>query len=642
MQVLIEFKPSMGGGMRYLEENNGLKVRAITGTRSILLAFDADAQTRNGLRGFSIRRTETLVKSDGQTVTTVKWLQSSKVFKSVDPKPKEKVDGKFKIFRTDKHPIQKFFWSDYGTEPGTEYEYEILPAYGPVSNLQHDQSRRIALKIRTENEDDGKHGVWFNRGAIASQHYAREFGNVPPTDAETLDVNNIKTSWLSRGLLEACLRYIKAAQKGEWLHACLYEFTYPVIIDAFDDALKRGVKVRIIYHATGENRDAIGSKLSGAGVLTERTRPNIPHNKFIIHSSKSGSPLAVWTGSTNITMSGFLGQSNLGHLFHNSQLAERYKEYWDLLSSNPTGGPVKKGTGTISPQPEEFVNPGSLTPIFCARDDLAMLFWYANRIVDARDLTMFTVAFTVSPLLIPVLAQKRDCLRMLVMESRPPPDLIAAFNKDGRDPMLTTSYGAVLGKKKISVTQPDGSKKTQTIDIENFPLGEWFWREEHTRKEGNIFFIHTKYLMIDPLSDDPLICTGSANFSSNSLQDNDENMVLIRGDTRVADIYLTEFLRLHEHFYFRDAANSLAGKGRDEEGAFLEEVKDWTANDFRPGTYLNARREMFFQDAPGSWSEQAQARDASDSIDKGHQRMLEDKQKAAEKRKAAGGKGGSP
>lgn len=110
--------------MRYVEENNGLKVRAITGTRSVLLAFDADTETRNNLRGFSIRRTEFLTKPDGEAVTSVKWLQSSKVFKTVEPKPKEKINGRFKVFRTDKHPIQKFFWSDYGAVPSTDYQYE--------------------------------------------------------------------------------------------------------------------------------------------------------------------------------------------------------------------------------------------------------------------------------------------------------------------------------------------------------------------------------------------------------------------------------------------------------------------------------------------------------------------------------------
>ncbi len=98
----------------------------------------------------------------------------------------------------------------------------------------------------------------------------------------------------------------------------------------------------------------------------------------------------------------------------------------------------------------------------------------------------------------------------------------------------------------------------QKRKVEVFPLDGWFLKEELTRDQGNIFFVHTKYLLIDPLSDDPLICTGSANFSENSLTTNDENMILIRGSTRVADIYMTEFDRLFRHFYFRDVANETA------------------------------------------------------------------------------------
>ncbi|WP_431236097.1 phospholipase D-like domain-containing protein (plasmid) [Mycolicibacterium psychrotolerans] len=76
-----------------------------------------------------------------------------------------------------------------------------------------------------------------------------------------------------------------------------------------------------------------------------------------------------------------------------------------------------------------------------------------------------------------------------------------------------------------------------------------------------MFFIHTKFLLIDPLSDDPLVCTGSANFSANSLLHNDENMLLIRGDIRVADIYLTEFDRIFRHFFARNAINKIAAGG---------------------------------------------------------------------------------
>ena len=51
-------------------------------------------------------------------------------------------------------------------------------------------------------------------------------------------------------------------------------------------------------------------------------------------------------------------------------------------------------------------------------------------------------------------------------------------------------------------------------------------------------------MLMDPLSIDPIVVTGSANFSKVSTNDNDENMLVIRGDQRVADIYFTEFNRL--------------------------------------------------------------------------------------------------
>ena len=56
-------------------------------------------------------------------------------------------------------------------------------------------------------------------------------------------------------------------------------------------------------------------------------------------------------------------------------------------------------------------------------------------------------------------------------------------------------------------------------------------------------WVHTKFMLVDPLSDDPIVITGSANFSGASIKTNHENMLVIRGDTRVADIYLGEFMR---------------------------------------------------------------------------------------------------
>ena len=87
--------------------------------------------------------------------------------------------------------------------------------------------------------------------------------------------------------------------------------------------------------------------------------------------------------------------------------------------------------------------------------------------------------------------------------------------------------------------------------------GGWhqFLREQLTGLNEHVKYVHTKYLLVDPLTADPTVVTGSANFSAASTNANDENMLVIRGDTRVADIYLTEFMRLFTHMRFRGAGH---------------------------------------------------------------------------------------
>ena len=63
--------------------------------------------------------------------------------------------------------------------------------------------------------------------------------------------------------------------------------------------------------------------------------------------------------------------------------------------------------------------------------------------------------------------------------------------------------------------------------------------------------------------------TGSANFSDASTRKNDENMLVIRGDRRVADIYLSEFMRLFNHFQFRGLVRARAATGPESARSFL-------------------------------------------------------------------------
>ncbi len=77
--------------------------------------------------------------------------------------------------------------------------------------------------------------------------------------------------------------------------------------------------------------------------------------------------------------------------------------------------------------------------------------------------------------------------------------------------------------------------------------------------------MHNKVLLIDPLSSNPTIAIGSANFSDPSVASNDENTMVIHGGKemrRICDIYFTEFYRMFHHFFIRLATQDI-NKGQD-------------------------------------------------------------------------------
>ena len=124
------------------------------------------------------------------------------------------------------------------------------------------------------------------------------------------------------------------------------------------------------------------------------------------------------------------------------------------------------------------------------------------------------------------------------------------------------------------------------------------WVKETNMKQLGITsfvnYIHSKFLIQDALGDDPVVVTGSANFSPPSTNSNDENMIIIRGDKRVADIYFTEFNRLFNHYYFRAVVTELKDKKvkDDQKKFYLSDTDSWTQN-YKKGLLRYKRVELF-------------------------------------------------
>ena len=82
----------------------------------------------------------------------------------------------------------------------------------------------------------------------------------------------------------------------------------------------------------------------------------------------------------------------------------------------------------------------------------------------------------------------------------------------------------------------------------------------------------------DFTSDAPTIISGSHNLSAAASNGNDENYLIIRGDTDLADRYGLELLRFYEHYRFRYFAKKLA----------LEQVHPLAADDSWTDDYYRA------------------------------------------------------
>jgi phosphatidylserine/phosphatidylglycerophosphate/cardiolipin synthase-like enzyme len=571
--------------MRNHATSGDFGVRVIAGTRAVFLAIDVKPAARAGLLGFAIGRV------GARGVCT--WLEGSKVFSSVVPHPVAK-----NKFPTDRHPIQSLIWSDYEAKPGTSVIYRIQPMYGTPTTPELRDG--VEVEARTEDPTTGVHGIYFNRGVIASQAFSEHFQNKAPQDED--DPADPEVVWLARGTLKAALDYIDRAQDGDQLRVAAYEFTYVPILKALKAAAARGVDVRIVHEAgtetDGKTKETVLTSASSSAAIAIRTlkldeqanltlidrtkRTNIPHNKFIVWIS-GGEPREVLAGSANFTSSGFIGQTNVIHIVRDVQVARDYLEYWEQLSSDPKSSQLAKWTETRTPSAELNTRtsvPG-ITTFFSPRKNDDMLDWYASQIHAAGETVMFTAAFGVNKRLAAELGEPRPFVRFVLLEDRPDANLRSEM---ADDPNLSAAYGSVLadymeGKKEFPATS----------------LDEWFLKEELFRKQGFVFFIHTKFLLIDPLGDDPLVITGSANFSTNSLKANDENMLLIRGDTVVADIYLSEFDRIFRHFQARERINDVATRGGSlTEAKFLSEDDGWLEGYVMPGRLKTNRQRLFF------------------------------------------------
>ncbi|MDD5363493.1 MAG: phospholipase D-like domain-containing protein [Ignavibacteria bacterium] len=533
--------------MRNRNENNGIELTVLTGTYAALLSFritDSEKVDREDFLGFEVKRDD-ITENESYPLRGFKhFTETATMFDSSQS------------FPTDRHPVQSFFWEDFTVKPAHDYVYHIIPVYGTPKNLNY--GGEVSVEVKSEIAEGEEHSVFFNRGVAGSLAYARKFKNIRP-DKMPEKMKAEARIWLSRGLEEALLGFIDKAIKNKYgLRIAFYEFTYPPVIQKLHEAISKGCDVQIVYDSRKEKADndkaiknyGLERTITKAGkkidVLTRRTKnPQVPsHNKFMILMDGE-TPLEVWTGSTNITGKGILGQCNVGHMVSDKKTAQKYLSYWESLHKDPEVKSFKNAVAEIQDDidsPEKFED--DITVFFSPRNKKTILKTYSKFIEEAEEMVCGIFPFSFNKDIKASLGKKTNHLKYILVDK--------------------------IGNAK-GIEKKDGN--TVIVNGEYFQKPMFDWLQEINsgfllnEKPNSVFgtnYVHNKVLLVDPFSKSPVIISGSANFSDASVSSNDENTMVIKSGKdlrRICDIYFTEFYRIFHHFFVRQATKEI-NKGK--------------------------------------------------------------------------------
>lgn len=286
---------------------------------------------------------------------------------------------------------------------------------------------------------------------------------------------------------------INAAQTS--IHIASFEFDLTPVAEALIAARQRGVDVRWVtddehgLEADEEPGHGQFAMLQEAGIeVRSDSRSALMHNKFWIFDRET-----VWTGSTNITLSGVFKQNNNVLVIQSPQLAAIYENEFEEMWNGQFG---PRSPSQLEDQ-AAVVNGSNMVVIFTSEDS------------------------ALEGAIIPVVLGAQTSIRFMAFSFTDYPLAQAMVDR------------AAQGVDVSGVYEKFGSE-TDAAEMDTLLCGN-----VPVRQDGNPGFMHNKVIVID----DRIVITGSLNFSSNAENNNDENVIII-DHPDIASLYIQEFERV--------------------------------------------------------------------------------------------------
>jgi phosphatidylserine/phosphatidylglycerophosphate/cardiolipin synthase-like enzyme len=314
-------------------------------------------------------------------------------------------------------------------------------------------------------------------------------------DPETLFTDNITATGTTLAVTEMEQELLNRLNNATTsMNAAIYGLDRASVVNALIAAHNRGVTVRIVADDDAYNDyNSSYAALQSAGIpIVLDSRSSLMHNMFFVIDGQ-----IVWTGSTNVTDAGFTCNHNNSLVFTSTQLADIYEtEFGEMY-----GGLF--GTAKTDNTTHTLTYAGFPLESYFSPSDAAMK-EVISQVYDADESIYFAISsFTDDALGDAILDQQQSGVPVTGIF-----DQLGAGNQ-------YSQYGAMCASGA-------------SVKVEDF---------------GGL--MHDKFMVIDANGVDPVVVTGSMDWTAPGGGANDENTLIIH-DRETAQSYLATFQALYD------------------------------------------------------------------------------------------------
>ncbi len=325
-------------------------------------------------------------------------------------------------------------------------------------------------------------------------------------------------------LSELAIEQIDRAEHS--LDICYYSFTHIGMAYAIHRAFKRGVRVRFIFESDNITDEIVFLRDMGIPAISDRaggqSGQGAMHNKFIIVDHRDTTSIAddyLWVGSANASYSAATRNAENMLLIQDYHLCAAYtkefEEMWGSHTDNPDGQKSRFGTRKKDNTPHVFEVDGTTIEVYFSPSDRT-----EQKIISTLQNADRSVYFC-----------------MLI------------FTSNGIENTLREKWHFSQEFYLKGVLEKENVNSSGSAFYNMQGRGRNGWERPADVLEDRLAdFLHHKYCIIDARykTSDPVVITGSHNWTHAADSKNDENTLIIHSE-RIADLYLQEFAqRYHE------------------------------------------------------------------------------------------------